>query len=88
MSVKDTKDLRKREVESYRGKKDLHGKPIKISKNPGVLIYGSRYNDKQFWEDAAYAVSNIEDIGLGKSTQSRKISNKKHKTNSNKFSFG
>ncbi len=97
MSVEDTAALRKREKSMYKGQKDAWGKPIKVGKNPSVLVMGSRYNDQQFWQDAAYAISGIEDIGMVRQQSQRtqpqiskrkQIIKKKPKQSSNGFDFG
>ena len=55
---------------------------------PGIAFFGKNSNSREFWEDVAYSLSDIEDIGMGR--QEQKI--RSEKTNSTKklrgFSFG
>jgi hypothetical protein len=89
-SEKDTKATRKWEKEYYKGQKNLHGEPIVVGQYPSVAIIGKKYNTKQFWEVSADAISELEDIGMGR--PSRNIAIKKSKSKSQKkhseFSFG
>ncbi len=81
---KETKSSRIREREFYKGMKDPWGKLInKKKKYPSILIFGKKQNNKEFWQQTASVLSDLE---VSNSKPTKKLPKKKTKTN--KFNLG